>query len=473
MKLLKAGLISLVLLTAMYTCTVAVPNAHAEEVSVSAATSMSIKLKALQDTSNTHENAINIMWTLLAAFLVYFMQAGFAMVEAGFTRAKNSVNIMMKNMMDFCMGSIAFFAVGYGLMFGADKFGVFGSSGFFLGAASPSGFEGQWQYAFWMFQCVFAATTATIVSGAMAERTKFSAYLVYSFFISLCIYPISGHWIWGGGWLGDAGFIDFAGSTVVHMVGGCASLVGAWFLGPRIGKYSPTGESRAIPGHNIPIATLGVFILWFGWFGFNPGSTVAGTNYSIATIAVTTNLAAAAGALAAMTVVWLKFGLPDASMTLNGALGGLVAITAGCASVSPGSAIIMGAIAGVVVVYAVEFFDKRLKIDDPVGAIAVHGCCGALGTIMVGLFAQAEYGKASGVGAVNGLFFGGGLSQLMTQLLGVASVMAWTFIATGILFFVIKKTIGLRVSREEELKGLDIEEHGMEAYAGFQIFTNE
>jgi len=473
MNLLKAGFVSLVLLTAMYTCTVAVPNAHADEVSVSATPSMSIKLKALQDTTDTHENSINIMWTLIAAFLVYFMQAGFAMVEAGFTRAKNSVNIMMKNMMDFCMGSIAFFAVGYGLMFGADKFGVFGSSGFFLGAASPSGFEGQWQYAFWMFQCVFAATTATIVSGAMAERTKFSAYLVYSFFISLCIYPISGHWIWGGGWLGDAGFIDFAGSTVVHMVGGCASLVGAWFLGPRIGKYSPTGESRAIPGHNIPIATLGVFILWFGWFGFNAGSTVAGTNYSIATIAVTTNLAAAAGAIAAMVVVWLKFGLPDASMTLNGALGGLVAITAGCASVSPGSAIIMGAIAGIVVVYAVEFFDKRLKIDDPVGAIAVHGCCGALGTMMVGLFAQAEYGKASGMGSINGLFFGGGLSQLTTQLLGVVSVMAWTFFATGILFFIIKKTIGLRVSREEELKGLDIEEHGMEAYAGFQIFTNE
>jgi len=484
MKIVKTGLMTLALLVTMYTCFAVVPSVCAEETaavvesetaevkSVAPAVMME-KLKVIKEKADNNENALNIVWTLIAAFLVYFMQAGFAMVESGFTRAKNAVNIMMKNMMDFCMGSIAFFAVGYGLMFGADKMGLFGSSGFFLSAASPGSFDGSWQYAFWLFQCVFAATTATIVSGAMAERTKFSAYLVYSFFISLCIYPISGHWIWGGGWLGNMGFIDFAGSTVVHMVGGSASLVGAWILGPRIGKYAPDGTSRAIPGHNIPIATLGVFILWFGWFGFNPGSTVSGTNFSIATIAVTTNLAAAAGALAAMTVVWLKYGTPDASMTLNGALGGLVAITAGCANVSPGSAVLMGAAAGVVVVYAVEFIDKRLKIDDPVGAIAVHGCCGALGTIMVGLFAQAEYGKASGVGAINGLFFGGGLSQLMTQLLGVVSVLAWTLSATGILFFVIKKTIGLRVTEEEELKGLDIEEHGMEAYAGFQIFTNE
>jgi len=478
----KGKAIALILVISMYAFIGVSSCIHAEELVSDAAVStakavntasIGNKLEALKQATDAHENAINIMWTLLAAFLVYLMQAGFAMVESGFTRAKNAVNIMMKNMMDFCMGSIAFFAVGYGLMFGADKMGLIGTDNFFLSLASPGSFDGLWQYAFWIFQCVFAATTATIVSGAMAERTKFSAYLVYSFFISLCIYPVSGHWVWGGGWLSSKGFIDFAGSTVVHMVGGTASLVGASILGPRIGKYSPDGTSKAIPGHNIPIASLGVFILWFGWFGFNPGSTVAGTNLSIATIAVTTNLSAAAGAIAAMVVVWLKFGTPDASMTLNGALGGLVGITAGCASVSPGSALIIGLISGVTVVYAVEFFDKRLKIDDPVGAIAVHGVCGALGTIMVGLFAQAEYGTASGVGAINGLFFGGGLSQLMTQIIGVFSVMAWTLFATFILFSVIKKTIGLRVTREEELKGLDIEEHGMEAYAGFQIFTNE
>jgi len=395
------------------------------------------------------------------------------MLETGFTRAKNAVNILMKNLMDFSVGSIAFWLVGFGIMFGVSRVGLFGTSGFFLSGANPSTGDGLWQFAFWMFQVVFAATAATIVSGAMAERTKFTAYLIYSFFICALIYPVVGHWIWGGGWIKGLGMIDFAGSTVVHSVGGWAALAGAILLGPRLGKYAKDGTSRAIPGHNIPLAALGVFILWFGWFGFNAGSTTSGTNLSIATIAVTTNLAAAAGAILAMFTAWVRFGKPDTSMTLNGALAGLVSITAGCANVSPLSAIIIGALGGILVVFAVEFIDKVLHIDDPVGAIAVHGVCGAWGTLAVGLFAQATYGEASGVGAVNGLFFGGGLSQLWAQFVGVVSVFSWVFGSALILFYIIKKTVGLRASDEEQLKGLDIGEHGMEAYAGFQIFTTE
>ncbi len=417
--------------------------------------------------------AIDTVWTLIAAFLVFFMQAGFAMVETGFTRAKNACNIMMKNLMDFSAGSIAFWAIGFGLMFGADKLGLFGTGGFFLGAGDPTTAEGLWQFAYWMFQVVFAATAATIVSGAMAERTKFIGYLIYSIFISALIYPVVGHWIWGGGWLGNRGMIDFAGSTVVHSVGGWAALAGAIVLGPRYGKYGSDGIPRAIPGHNIPLAALGVFILWFGWFGFNPGSTTAGTNLSIAIIAVTTNLSASAGAIGAMITAWFHFKKPDTSMTLNGALAGLVAITAGCASVSPLSAIIIGFLAGILVVLSVEFIDKILKIDDPVGAVSVHGVCGAFGTLMVGLFAQARYGAASGAGAVNGLFFGGGISLFLNQLIGMLSVFAWTFATAMILFLAIKYTVGLRVSRQEELMGLDIEEHGMESYSGFQIFITE
>jgi len=418
-------------------------------------------------TAAENKSAIDTVWVLLAAFLVFFMQAGFALVETGFTRAKNSVNIIMKNTMDFACGSIAFFVIGYGLMFGADAAGLIGTDGFLLSTGNTAGFEGYWQYAFWLFQCVFAATAATIVSGAMAERTKFSSYLVYSIIISAVLYPISGHWIWGGGWLSEAGFIDFAGSTVVHSVGGWAALAGAMILGPRIGKYAKDGTSKVIAGHNIPLASLGVFILWFGWFGFNAGSTVAGTDLSIAVIAVTTNLAAAAGAITAMITVWLKFGKPDLSMTLNGALGGLVGITAGCANVSPMSAIIIGAIAGVLVVFAVEFIDKKLHIDDPVGAVSVHGVCGAWGTLAVGLFAQESFG------GVSGLFFGGGMTQFLTQVKGVAAIFVWAFFGGLIIFKLIKAVIGLRVSREEEIKGLDIEEHGMEAYSGFQIFTTE
>ncbi len=413
-------------------------------------------------------DSIDTVWTLIAAFLVFFMQAGFAMVESGFTRAKNSVNIMMKNLMDFSLGSLGFWVLGFGLMFGTTMGGFIGRSGFFLSDAASGD---HWPFAFFLFQTVFAATAATIVSGAMAERTKFKAYLIYSVVISAVIYPISGHWAWGSlfngdGWLEGLGFIDFAGSTVVHSVGGWAALAGAIVLGPRLGKYTKTGKSKAIMGHNIPIAALGVFILWLGWFGFNPGSTTAGTDLSIARIAVTTNLAAAAGAVTAMIAAWGLLGKPDASMALNGVLAGLVAITAGCADVSPMSAIIIGLIAGVIVVVSVLFIDKVLKIDDPVGAVSVHGVCGAFGTIAAGLFAQEQYG------GVDGLFFGGGFEVLGVQIVGVLSVFVWAFGAAFILFTLIKKTVGIRVTAEEELEGLDIGEHGQEAYAGFQIFNS-
>ncbi len=411
-------------------------------------------------TSNAQ--SIDVVWTLIAAFLVFFMQAGFAMVETGFTRAKNAVNIIAKNLMDFSVGSIAFFMVGYALMFGASKAGLFGFDKFFL-----NGVVDMPDIAFFVFQTMFAATAATIVSGAMAERTKFKAYLFYSVFISALIYPVVGHWIWGGGWLSALGFIDFAGSTVVHSVGAWAALVGAIFLGPRLGKYSLDGKARAIPGHNIPLAALGVFILWFGWFGFNPGSTVAGTNLSIAIISATTMLAASAGAVSALFTSWFRFNKPDISMALNGVLAGLVAITAPCANVSMSSAIIIGLIAGVLVVLAVEFIDKVLHVDDPVGAVAVHGVNGVWGTLAVGLFAEESFG------GVNGLFFGGGVSQLLVQLKGVAAVFVWVVLTSALVFAAAKYLIGLRVDKQEELKGLDLIEHGQEAYSGFQIFANQ
>ena len=423
------------------------------------------------------QTAINTMWTLLAAFLVFFMQAGFAMVETGFTRAKNAANIMMKNLMDFAFGSIAFFVVGYGLMFGASSGGLFGTDKFLLAHVDVSTGDGLWQMAFWLFQIVFAATAATIVSGSMAERTKFGAYIAYSIVISLVIYPVSGHWIWNAdGWLAKMGFHDFAGSTVVHSVGGWAALVGAAIIGPRVGKYvKANGKTRAkaIPGHSITLGALGVFILWFGWFGFNPGSTTSGMNLSIATIAVTTNLAAAAGACAAMCTAWLHFGKPDTSMALNGALAGLVAITAPCAVVSPGAAILIGLIAGVVVVLSVELIDKVLHVDDPVGAVSVHMVCGVLGTLFVGLFASPAYIAASGAACEPGLFYGGGVKQLTVQVAGAVAVGGWVLATAGSLFFLLKKLNLLRVSREEELKGLDIGEHGMEGYNGFQIFVTE
>ena len=394
------------------------------------------------------------VWTLIAAALVFFMQAGFAMVESGFTRAKNAINIMMKNLMDFSMGSIAFWAVGFGLMFGVSKTGWFGTSGFFLSDFSPGG--DPWVLAFWMFQVVFAATAATIVSGAMAERTKFSGYLIYSVFISALIYPIFGSWAWGslyngGGWLENLGFIDFAGSTVVHSVGGWAALAGAIVLGPRIGKYTKDGKIKPILGHNMPLAALGVFILWLGWFGFNPGSTTA-ANKDIAMIFVNTNLAAAAGCVLAMFTSWVKFGKPEVGMSLNGALAGLVAITSPCATVTPASAIAIGAIAGVIVVLAVLFFDK-IRIDDPVGAISVHGVCGAWGTFSAGIF---------NIGGTS-------LKIIGVQALGIAACFLWVFPTAYLLFKVIDVTIGLRVSPEEELEGLDFVEHGGNAYPDFEI----
>jgi len=414
----------------------------------------------------------NMMWTLIAAVLVFFMQAGFAMVETGFTRAKNAVNIMMKNLMDFSIGSLAFWAVGFALMFGTTAGHFIGTTGFFLSDGVPGKEGWEWTLVFFLFQTVFAATAATIVSGAMAERTKFTSYLIYSVVISAIIYPISGHWAWGSlfhgdGWLGKMGFIDFAGSTVVHSVGGWCALAGAIVLGPRIGKYAADGSPRAIPGHNITIAALGVFILWFGWFGFNPGSTTV-ADMSIGRIALTTNMAAAAGAITAMFAAWFILGKPDASMALNGVLAGLVAITSPCANVSPGSAAIIGAVAGVLVVVSVLFIDRVLKIDDPVGAVSVHAVNGVWGTLAAGLFAESAFG-----GGPNGLLFGGGFKQVLIQLTGIGAVFAWAFGGAMILFTIIKYTIGLRVKREEEIAGLDIGEHGMEAYSGFQIFTTE
>lgn len=400
--------------------------------------------------------AIDTVWTLIAAFLVFFMQAGFAMVEAGFTRAKNAGNIIMKNMMDFAAGTLVFWAVGFAIMFGAGN-AFMGTTGFFLQDTFANLGLDIPIMAFFIFQTVFAATAATIVSGAMAERTNFSGYLAYSVVITAFIYPVVGHWIWGGGWLAELGMVDFAGSTVVHSVGGWAALAGAIVLGPRIGKYNEDGTTNALPGHNLLMAALGVFILWFGWFGFNPGSTVAGTDLSIASIAVTTNLAAAAGAVLAMIVSWIKYGKADVSMTLNGALAGLVAITAGTAAVGNLSAVIIGSIGGIIVVYSVEFFD-RLQIDDPVGAVSVHGVCGAFGTIAVGFFA-----------AEGGLLFGGGISLLITQLIGVGSVFFWAFGLGLVLFKVIDIVIGLRVSEEDEIEGLDYSEHGAESYPDFMV----
>ncbi|MBN2487100.1 MAG: ammonium transporter [Bacteroidales bacterium] len=399
--------------------------------------------------------SINTLWVLIAAVLVFFMQAGFALVEAGFTRSKNTANILMKNVMDFSIGTIAFWFVGFGIMFGS-KNGFWGGLDIFTTNTYRSDMP---DLAFLIFQTVFAATAATIVSGAMAERTKFNAYLMYSAVITLIIYPVSGHWAWGGGWLSalETPFHDFAGSTVVHSVGGWCALIGALILGPRIGKYGKDGTVNAIPGHNLPMASLGVFILWLGWFGFNPGSQLAASGTAnaeaLSLIFVTTNIAAAAGAFSTMLFVWIKYKKPTLSMTLNGALAGLVAITAGCDAVTPGGAFIIGIMAGILVVLSVEFIDKVLKIDDPVGAISVHGVCGAFGTLMVGFFSSSE-----------GVFYGHGFALLGSQAIGVIAVAAWAMGAGLILFSVLKLTNGLRVSRRIEEEGLDIYEHGESAY---------
>lgn len=418
----------------------------------------------------SQENA-NILWTLIGGILVMFMQPGFALVECGLTRAKNAANIMMKNYADFLMGGILYFLIGFGLMFGADAGGMLGASMFGMSGSSGTG-NGAWLWTFWFFQAMFAATSATIVSGAMAERTRFGVYLIASAVISAFIYPVSGHWAWsglfgeGGGWLEKIGFIDFAGSTVVHSVGGWIALAGAITIGPRIGKYSADGIARAIPGHNIPMAALGVFILWFAWFGFNCGSTTT-PDGAIGFIAANTCLSACAGGLAAMLAMWVKFGKPDPSMTFNGVLASLVGITAGCAEVSPGGSIVIGFLCGVIVVFSVLFIDQKLKIDDPVGASSVHGVCGFFGTVMVGLFASPDYG------ACTGLLYGGGPDQLLVQLVGALAVFVWAFGCGFVLFKILSLFMPLRVSPEEELKGLDIPEHGADAYSGFQIFINE
>ncbi len=405
--------------------------------------------------------AIDTVWVLIATALVFFMQAGFAMVETGFTRAKNAGNIIMKNLMDFSVGSLVFWIFGFSIMFGSDIGGIIGKVNFFsLGSFEHLGL-GIPIEAFLIFQTIFCATAATIVSGAMAERTKFVSYLIYTLVISALIYPVVGHWIWGGGWLSKLGFRDFAGSTVVHSVGGWAALMGAWIIGPRIGKYTLDGKSKAIKGHSITLGALGVFILWFGWFGFNPGSTLSGLNSeAISHIFLTTNLAAAAGATVAMIVSWIKYKKPDVSMTLNGALAGLVGITAGTDIVDPLGAVIIGTLAGMVVIFSIEYFDSVLKIDDPVGAISVHGVCGALGTVSVGFFATE-----------GGLFYGGGTELLLVQMVGVGSVALWTLAISYCLFKVIKATVGLRVTSEEEEEGLDKKEHGIESYADFQPKT--
>lgn len=412
-------------------------------------------ISAIESAIADYAYSLNTVWVLITAVLVFFMQAGFSLVEAGFTRSKNTTNILFKNLMDFVTGTIVFWLLGFGIMFGS-KNGFWGGLDFF----SQNTYRPDMpDYAFLIFQTVFAATAATIVSGAMAERTKFNAYIVYSAVLTLVIYPISGHWAWGGGWLSQMAtpFHDFAGSSVVHMVGGMAALVGASVLGPRIGKYDKNGKARAIPGHSLTLASLGVFILWIGWFGFNPGSQLAAAGAvnakAISLIFVTTNLAAAGGALATLIYIWVQYKKPTLSMTLNGALAGLVAVTAGCDAVSPGGAFIIGILAGVLVVLSVEFFDKVAKIDDPVGAISVHGICGAFGTIMVGLLSTTE-----------GLFYGHGASLIKSQAIGVLSIAGWALAASAVLFLGLKYFNGLRVEKRIEEEGLDVYEHGESAY---------
>jgi Amt family ammonium transporter len=411
---------------------------------------------------------LDTLWVLIAAFLVFFMNAGFALVESGLCRAKNAVNILAKNFIVFAASSLAFWAVGFAFMFGNGT-DVLGLSGFMLAGADNSpamgdAYQGVFSALNWtgvplfakfFFQLVFAGTAATIVSGAVAERIKFGSFVLFSFILVGVIYALGGHWAWGGGWLSKMGFADFAGSTVVHSIGGWAALAGVIVLGPRLGKYLPDGTIKAIPGHNMTSATLGALILWLGWFGFNPGSTMAADPAAISLIALNTNMAAAAGCLSATVAAWVLLGKPDLSMILNGTLAGLVAITAGCNVVSVGSSIVIGLVAGVLVVYAVLFFDK-VKLDDPVGALSVHLVNGVFGTLCVGLFATE-----------GGLFFGGGAAKTLTQLVGIASVGSMTFALSMVAWLLLKATVGIRVSAGEEMEGLDTGEHGMEAYAGF------
>jgi len=414
---------------------------------------------ALQIADVASYSATDTIWVLVTAALVFFMQPGFAMVEAGFTRAKNAGNIAMKNMLDMCFSTAAFIIIGFSFAFGTDIGGFIGTPSLFI---SNFNYDGTISVgAFIIFELVFAGTATTIVSGGMAERTKFSSYCIYSIIMCALVYPVVVHWVWSSdGWLYTAGYIDFAGSTVVHMVGGLTALLGAWFLGPRIGKYNKDGSANAIRGHNLTIATLGVFILWFGWFGFNGGSTLAISDYAMGELAgqiiINTCLAAAFGTIAAMCYTWIKFGHPDLTYTLNGCLAGLVGITAGCAAVDFYGSIAIGIICGVAVVIIAEFIDKKVKIDDPVGAFAVHGACGAIGTLLVGVFATES-----------GILYGGNLHQIGVQLMGIASIAVWVLAIMGVVFFVIKHTVGLRVTAEQEISGLDISEHGLvNAYSG-------
>ncbi len=428
--------------------------------------------QVVKQESDKLRSEMNLLWVCIAAFLVFFMQAGFALVEAGFTRAKNTVNILMKNLSDFTIGSICYWLFGFSLMFGPlliQEFGIGKISFLETSLLLEDGKPAPAKFGFFLFQLVFAATATTIVSGAMAERTKFTAYLLFSFLMTGFIYPIFGSFVWSNlfdanntGFLAKMGFIDFAGSTVVHSIGGWAGLAGTMVLKPRLGRYQPGGIIIPILGHNMTIAAMGVFILWLGWFGFNPGSTGMIDGGSFAIIAITTNMSAAAGAISAMTLSWILFKKPDIGITLNGGLAGLVAITAGCNNVGITSSVIIGLISGLLVVGGVLLLDK-VGIDDPVGAVSVHGFNGAWGTLAVGLFADANFG-----GGPNGLFFGGGLSLLGTQTIGVLLAFLWAFILSYAVFFLIHKTIGLRVSEDEEIIGLDLLEHGNEAYPDYK-----
>jgi Amt family ammonium transporter len=486
-SLLKRGALLALLAGTVLPNLVVVRTALAEDAAPAAAAPAAPDLAAqvadLAGKAVSSKVAVDTLWVLITAMLVFWMNAGFALVESGMCRQKNAVNILSKNFIVFACSTISFYVLGWGLMFG-DGNGFLGLKGLWLvgGAdnspATGADYAGVYNAINWtgvplmakfFFQLVFAGTAATIVSGCVAERIKYVSFIAFSFLLVGVIYPITGHWIWGGGWLAQKGFWDFAGSTAVHTVGGVAGLAGILMLGPRVGKYRSDGSVNAIPGHNMTSATLGCLILWLGWFGFNPGSTMAADPGAISHIMNTTNLAAAAGLLSATAAAWILMGKPDLGMTINGCLAGLVAITAPCAFVSAGSSIVIGLIAGVIVVFAVMFFDK-MKLDDPVGALAVHMVNGIFGTLAVGLFAQD---KITGVATGNGLFYGGGLKLLGTQALGSASVVVFTLVLSLVFWAVVKAVLGLRVSREEEVRGLDIDEHGMEAYAGFMTWTTD
>ena len=477
----KVGIVTLTFLLALAAgvgATLAqAPPASADEVAPAAVASPADALAGLAATLADAKVAVDTVWVLVTGVFVFLMHLGFASVESGFCRAKNTVTIMAKNFIVFSVASIAFLMVGFGIMFG-DGNALLGTQGlWFVGGADNSpttgdAYQGVYSALSWtgvplwakfFFQMVFAATAATIVSGSVAERMRFGAFYLFSFFMVALIYPVIGHWIWGGGWLAALGFWDFAGSTVVHSVGGWAGLVGAIMLGPRLGKYGKDGRMHPIPGHSIALGTLGVFILWFGWFGFNPGSAMAADPGAIARIAVTTNTAAAGGAVAASILAWLLLGKPDLTMILNGALAGLVGITAPCAFVSVPSALVIGLAAGALVVLSVLFFD-RVRVDDPVGAISVHLVCGAFGTIALGLFAQDRFSPGT---TGDGLFYGGGASLLAAQVVGVLAVGAFVVVTSAIVWGVLRATIGIRVSPEEEMQGLDIGEHGIAAYPEF------